>query len=121
MSLFSDLRFVIPAQVGNANDLKKSWIYADNIETSSEIIDYLRTLLPSSLHSTVRSYNAIHSIEYHDKVMAMFRAGEVRVLVCTDAAGMASTTNIMLTYPMNSKFRVVIFRTSKWLSSGKYP
>jgi superfamily II DNA helicase RecQ len=98
MSTFSDLGFVIPDQVSDATDIKKTWIYADNIETGCEIIDYLRQLVPISLRSAIRSYNAIHSIEYRDEVMEMFRIGAVRVLVCTDAAGMVSTLSKVSNY-----------------------
>ncbi|KAI0061981.1 P-loop containing nucleoside triphosphate hydrolase protein [Artomyces pyxidatus] len=88
MGSYTDLNFLIPSNVKEATDLKKIWIYADNIETGGEIIDHLRTLLPPTLHTVIRPYNAVHGVEYRDAAMAGFRDGNIRILVCTDAAGM---------------------------------
>ncbi|TFY56011.1 hypothetical protein EVG20_g9099 [Dentipellis fragilis] len=88
MQSFSDLDFVIPSNVTSAADIPKTWIYADNIATGAEIIDHLRTLLPEHLHGTIRPYNAVHGADYRKQAMAGFRSGDLRILVCTDAAGM---------------------------------
>jgi superfamily II DNA helicase RecQ len=85
---YTDLDFLIPANVGQCEDLKKTWIYADNIEVGAEIIYHLRTLLPEHLNGVVRPYNAVHSVEYRLAAMDQFRSGKIRILVCTDAAGM---------------------------------
>ncbi|KAH9028541.1 P-loop containing nucleoside triphosphate hydrolase protein [Lactarius hengduanensis] len=85
---YTDLNFLIPANVRQGEDLKKTWVYANNIEVGAEIIDHLRTLLPNHLHSIIRPYNAVHSIDYRTVAMDQFRSGNIRVLVCTDAAGM---------------------------------
>lgn len=85
---YSDLDFLIQAKIERGEDLKKSWVYADNIEVGAEIIDHLRTLLPKHLHSIIRPYNAVHSIAYRTVAMDQFRSGKIRILVCTDAAGM---------------------------------
>ncbi|KAH9166102.1 P-loop containing nucleoside triphosphate hydrolase protein [Lactarius sanguifluus] len=86
---YTDLNFLIPASVRQGEDLKKTWVYADNIEVGAEIIDHLRTLLPNHLHGVIRPYNAMHSIDYRTVTMDQFRSGKIRVLVCTDAAGMS--------------------------------
>lgn len=85
---FTDLDFVIPPGVTSADQIPKTWIYCDNINAGLEIIDHLRTLLPSELQGVVRPYNAVMSTEYRGEAMKQFREGGVRVLVCTDAAGM---------------------------------
>ncbi|KAJ7859516.1 hypothetical protein B0H14DRAFT_3446642 [Mycena olivaceomarginata] len=66
-----------------------------NITTGVEIIDHLTSLLPPELQDAVqgydipiRPYNAALSKEYRKKAMEKFREGTVRILVCTDAAGM---------------------------------
>ena len=87
---YSDLDFLIPTAIRHGEDLKKTWIYADNIEVGAEIIDHLRKLLPKHLHDLIRPYNAVHSIDYRAVAMDKFRSGKVRMLVCTDAAGMVS-------------------------------
>ncbi|KAH9008824.1 P-loop containing nucleoside triphosphate hydrolase protein [Lactarius hengduanensis] len=85
---YTDLNFLIPANISQGEDLKKTWLYADNIEVGAEIIDHLRTLLPKHLHAVIRPYNAVHGIDYRTAAMDRFRSGKIRVLVCTDAAGM---------------------------------
>ncbi|KAN0130509.1 P-loop containing nucleoside triphosphate hydrolase protein [Lactarius tabidus] len=85
---YSDLDFLIPTGIRCSQDLKKSWVYADNIEVGAEIIDHLRTLLPKSMHDVIRPYNAVHSIDYRTVAMDHFKSGKIRILVCTDAAGM---------------------------------
>jgi superfamily II DNA helicase RecQ len=85
---YSDLDFLIPANVTHDEDLKKIWIYADNIEVGAEIIDHLRALLPDHLHAVIRPYNAVHSVDYRTVAMEHFKSGKIRIMVCTDAAGM---------------------------------
>ena len=89
MGSYTDLDFAIPTTIQTRSDIPKTWIYADNIHTGAEIVDHLRTLLPHpSLHGSIRPYNAVLDSEYRDEAMRRFRDGEIRVLVCTDAAGM---------------------------------
>ncbi|KAL1674687.1 P-loop containing nucleoside triphosphate hydrolase protein [Schizophyllum commune] len=90
MNTYADLDFVIPSSVEDVSEIKKTFVYADNIQTGIEIEDHLEDLLPESLQSTgiIRPYNAAFSKEYRKEVMRLFREGAVRVLVCTDAAGM---------------------------------
>lgn len=100
---YTDLDFLIPAAVTHREDLKKIWIYADNIEVGTEIIDHLRTLLPEHLHSVIRPYNAIHSIEYRKVAMEHFQTGKIRILVCTDAAGMVRLSLISIATLLNAQ------------------
>lgn len=105
MDSYRDLDFVLPKHAKTATDIPKTWIYVDNILTGGEIIDYLTKLirdrfittqgsttnLVSSLDSRiVRPYNAVMSSEYRKAAMEAFREGEIRVMVCTEAAGMVS-------------------------------
>ncbi|VDC03270.1 unnamed protein product [Peniophora sp. CBMAI 1063] len=86
---YTDLDFVIPPSPTSINDIPKSFIYADSIPTGTAIVNHLRTLLPDiTMHGTIRPYNAVHSTKYRKKVMRRFKKGKVRILVCTDAAGM---------------------------------
>ncbi|KAI0321600.1 P-loop containing nucleoside triphosphate hydrolase protein [Amylostereum chailletii] len=85
---YTDLDFVVPSTVSSRDELQKTWIYADNIDTGAEIIDHLRERLPQDLWDAIRPYNAVHGHEYRRRAMAGFRSGEIRILVCTDAAGM---------------------------------
>ncbi|KAH9840189.1 P-loop containing nucleoside triphosphate hydrolase protein [Rhodofomes roseus] len=95
---FEDLDFVIPPSAVHPEDIPKTWIYVDNINTGTEIIDFLtdrleaRTMhrrpegpLPAGL---IRPFNATLSSEYRTAAMSAFRDGSIRILVCTEAAGM---------------------------------
>jgi superfamily II DNA/RNA helicase len=58
----------------------------------SEIIDHLTGLLPLHLRDKgiIRPYNAAFGKEYRKEAMRAFRDNGIRILVCTDAAGMVS-------------------------------
>lgn len=88
MNTYTDLDFVIPSQLSQAPDIPKTWIYVDNIKTGDEIVNHLRSLVPEHLHGVIRPFNAVLSQEYREEAMRLFKSGVVRVLVCTDAAGM---------------------------------
>ncbi|KAJ7768855.1 P-loop containing nucleoside triphosphate hydrolase protein [Mycena metata] len=94
LNTYADLDFIV-AGIRTKEDIKKTFIYADNIATGVEIIDHLISLLPPELRDVVqgydppfRPYNAALSKEYRRKAMKLFKAGTIRILVCTDAAGM---------------------------------
>lgn len=85
-----DLDFLIPASMSSPTDIKKCFLYSDDIKAGSSIVDYLNKRVdPNYRHlGLVRPYNATMSKSYRKKVMKLFHQGKVRVLVCTDAAGM---------------------------------
>ncbi|TFY77268.1 hypothetical protein EWM64_g6747 [Hericium alpestre] len=85
---FTDLDFIIPSTISSPLDIQKTWIYADNIDTGTDIIDHLRELLPPAYHDLIRPYNAVHDDKYREEAMRLFREGSICILVCTDAAGM---------------------------------
>lgn len=99
LNSYHDLDFVLPAIIQQGSDIKKTWIYVDNITVGTEIIDHLQEVLrerspavaesPAS-HNFFRPFNATMSAEYRKDAMAAFRNGHIRVMVCTDAAGMVS-------------------------------
>lgn len=95
---YRDLRFVIPSGVWVSLDIPKSFIYADDIDSGTGIVDYLNKCLPPELQDDglVQPYNAMFSTEYRREVMERFRQGTVRVLVCTDAAGMVITVVFLI-------------------------
>jgi superfamily II DNA helicase RecQ len=87
---FKDLSFIIPSETLHPLDIPKTFLYADDVQVGYKIVDYLLSLLPTSLRlkGIIRPYNATHSHHYRAAAMSHFKAGSVRVLVCTDAAGM---------------------------------
>ncbi|KAI0076160.1 P-loop containing nucleoside triphosphate hydrolase protein [Panus rudis PR-1116 ss-1] len=94
---YSDLDFVLPQNISSGADIPKTWIYVDNINTGSEIMDHLRTVLlarcpqiveDDEYNNILRPFNAVMSLEYRRAAMQAFRDGKIRIMVCTDAAGM---------------------------------
>jgi superfamily II DNA helicase RecQ len=87
INTYADLDFVV-----DGIKQKKAFVYADNIATGVEIADHLEELLPPEDRGKgfIRPYNAALSKEYWREAMRLFKSGEIRVLVCTDAAGMVS-------------------------------
>ncbi|KAJ6619270.1 P-loop containing nucleoside triphosphate hydrolase protein [Mycena sp. CBHHK59/15] len=85
-----DLDFLLPSTMTRPMDIKKTFLYTDDIKDSGKIIDHLNTCVNSSYrdHGLVQPYNTGMSPKYHADVMSLFKAGIVRILVCTDAAGM---------------------------------
>ena len=92
LNTYADLDFVMAMLVDDPSQIPKTFIYADNIAVGQKIIEHLNSLLPASLQYSgiIRPYNAAYGKAYRKKVMALFTKGNVRILVCTDAAGMVS-------------------------------
>lgn len=88
---YTDLRFVVPENVTDRESIPKTWIYVDNIPVGNEIVSYIEKLLPPELRDAVRPYNALLDPVTRSEAMRLFREGYIRILVCTDAAGMVSS------------------------------
>ncbi|KAJ3475399.1 hypothetical protein NLI96_g11861 [Meripilus lineatus] len=94
LNSFQDLDFIFPSTIQSLSDILKTWIYVDNITEGEKMADYLSALLESrNLHlhdayNAIRPYNARLPPEYRTAAMEAFRKGEIRVLICTEAAGM---------------------------------
>lgn len=119
MNTYADLDFVIDKLLKDPSEIPKSFIYCDNIAMGTEIIDHLTERLPVDLQQLgiIRPYNACFLKEYRHAVMNEFREGRVRILVCTDAAGMVSLER-PLTSSSNTIQRVVTYLTLMLLSNG---
>ena len=92
MNTYSDLDFLIPKGVKDVKEVPKTMVYADQVAVGVDMEDRLYDISPDSFRETgfIRPYNAAYSLEYRTTVMALFKAGVVRILICTDAAGMVS-------------------------------
>jgi superfamily II DNA helicase RecQ len=87
----ADLNFVIPKDVKKVEDIPLTMIYADSVPLGPDIVQHLDRLLPAHLQGlgVVRPFSAAGTQEYRTDAMTEFKSGtSVRVLVCTDAAGM---------------------------------
>ncbi|KAL1699002.1 P-loop containing nucleoside triphosphate hydrolase protein [Schizophyllum commune] len=54
MTSYRDLDFVIPTGASKADDIPKTWIYADNINAGYAIVQHLRSLAPAHLRDGTR-------------------------------------------------------------------
>ncbi|TFK65151.1 P-loop containing nucleoside triphosphate hydrolase protein [Pluteus cervinus] len=88
MNSYTDLEFLIPEGVTTKEQIPKAFVYADSVAVGTEIEDYLSQLHPREFGDIVRPYSAAFSTKYRRDLMADFKSGAVRILVCTDAAGM---------------------------------
>ncbi|KAJ7237511.1 P-loop containing nucleoside triphosphate hydrolase protein [Mycena rebaudengoi] len=87
---YRDLDFLVDEEMETPADVHKAFLYTDDIKDGGKITDHLNARVkPEFQHyGLVRPYNAGMSRQYRAEVMALFKAGIVRILVCTDAAGM---------------------------------
>jgi superfamily II DNA helicase RecQ len=97
MNTYTDLDFLIPNGVKNPSDVKKAFVYADSVSVGVDIEDRLYERSPASFRETgvIRPYSAAYSSMYRKNAMALFKAGIIRILICTDAAGMVTFTTLV--------------------------
>lgn len=114
MGSCTDLAFVLPITISSPADIPKTWIYVNNINIGNDIIDYLAGLLslrlspnasPAANRGVIRPFNASMSHEYRELAMKAFRSGVIRVMVCTDAAGMVRVTSFE-----SLRYTYIVFR-----------
>lgn len=92
LGTYADLDFIIPPTINAVTDIPKTMVYFDDILGGASMVDYLNSRVSEKFKDMglVRPYNAAMSRTYRKNVMRLFYAGVIRVLVCTDAAGMVS-------------------------------
>lgn len=90
MNLYHDLDFIVPETMTCPEDINKAFVYVNDIITGGKIGDHLNSrVVPNFRHlGLIWPYNAAMSKSYCKAVMQLFKTGVVRVLICTDAAGM---------------------------------
>ncbi|KAF6743050.1 P-loop containing nucleoside triphosphate hydrolase protein [Ephemerocybe angulata] len=86
----TDFDFTVPNSATSPKDIPSTMLFSDSVMGSAPIIDHLEELLPENLKSTglIRPFSAGLTNEYREILLRDFKAGVVRILVCTDAAGM---------------------------------
>ncbi|KAG6904558.1 hypothetical protein DXG01_009064 [Tephrocybe rancida] len=90
MNSYRDIDFLVPEGVQRPEDIKKTFLYCDDIKIGDDLTDYLNARVPPEFQSTgiIHLYNTLMSKHYQCDVMQLFKAGIIRVLVCTDTTGM---------------------------------
>lgn len=93
---FRDLDFLVPTSISSPMNILKGFLYSDDIKAGAATVDYLNERVdPKYRHlGLIRPFNATMSKLYRKQVMKLFQEGKVRILVCTDAAGMVRLTSI---------------------------
>jgi len=63
---------------------------SDNITVGSDMMEHLYEIFPNAFCEAgiIRTYSSAFSKKYRQRVMELFKAGHVHILICTDAAGM---------------------------------
>ena len=94
MNAYSELDYLIPLNVESASDIPKTIVFVDNRKIVWDLTSYLLDRIDSTFRSEdefvgiVRDYSTIMSQEHRNNVLEDFADGSVRILVCTEAAGM---------------------------------
>ncbi|KAE9389310.1 P-loop containing nucleoside triphosphate hydrolase protein [Gymnopus androsaceus JB14] len=90
MNTYKDLDFIVPDGVQSTTEIPKTFVYSDSLPSGPEIVEHLEAQLPKHLQGRglVRPFSAVFSKKYRRALMRKFKDGSVRILVCTDAAGM---------------------------------
>lgn len=127
MNTYRDLDFLVPKTAKVPNNVKKSFVYADSVVTGTEIEQRLYENAPKAFREQgiIRPYSAAFSSEHRAQLMSLFKSGVVRILICTDAAGMVRSYTKSITLSVNKLTfvlwsRAAIFRISTLLFSGNY-
>lgn len=92
LNSFQDLRFLFRGHPFHPLDIPKTFIFIDDKAEGHRAVRALNSFLPPNLShlGIIRPFNARHSPQYRSDAMERFKAGDIRILVCTDAAGMVS-------------------------------
>ncbi|KAF8134696.1 hypothetical protein K438DRAFT_1787141 [Mycena galopus ATCC 62051] len=79
-----DTDFIVSADSKTPADIKLTFLYTDNIKDGGQLVDHLnaRVHLTYRERGLIRPYNARMFRQYCTHVMALFRAGIIRVLGC---------------------------------------
>ncbi|KAH7919762.1 hypothetical protein BV22DRAFT_1133597 [Leucogyrophana mollusca] len=96
MNSYTDLNFVIPQGITDIQQIDKGFIYVNNIAVGTKIGNHITKLLPPELRGlgVIRPYNAAQSKDYRKEVMEQFKAGNARILICTNTTGMGCIPDI---------------------------
>ena len=74
MNTFRDLDFLVPENMTTGDDIKKAFVYIDDIKEGGTATDYLNTRVCQELRSKglVRLYNASMSKKFRKTVMCLY-------------------------------------------------
>ena len=91
---FLDLEYLVPKGAQNPLEIPKTVVFVDNRKTVWELTTYLLELIGGiwgdnpDFDDLVADYSTVLSQQHRDAVLEDFNEGHIRILVCTEAAGM---------------------------------
>ena len=97
LTSYQDLNYLIPKanKCQNPTDIPKTIVFVDNRKSVWSLTTHLLQLAEDEFGGVdefsdpvVADYSTILSQEHRDAVLQDFAAGYIRILVCTEAAGM---------------------------------
>ena len=97
INTYSDIDFLIPATTHKLDNVETAFLYINNITINNNIIKHLYKISPATFCGAgiIWTYSSAFSKKYCQEVMELFKAGYVRILICTDAAGMVGSDQNM--------------------------
>ncbi|CEL58891.1 hypothetical protein RSOLAG1IB_12217 [Rhizoctonia solani AG-1 IB] len=89
-SSFRDISMAIPADIQRPEDIPKTIIYIDDVQDVTDAVITLNQWLPQHLRQLglIRPVHSWMPPWYRSDAMRRFTSGEVRIIICTEAAGM---------------------------------
>ena len=98
LTSYQDLNYLIPKKCESPADIPKTVVFVDNRRTVWSLTTYLLQIAEREFGSVgsgaaefshlVADYSTILSQEHRDAVLQDFADGYIRILICTEAAGM---------------------------------
>ncbi|KAK7018291.1 P-loop containing nucleoside triphosphate hydrolase protein, partial [Favolaschia claudopus] len=84
------LNFIVPPHDSEDVDIpiEQSMVFIDDINLGMEALEHVRDLLPPRMRGAVALYHSRRSKRSKRIIMEKFRAGEIKILLTTEAAGM---------------------------------
>lgn len=80
---------LVASGISTHEELVKTIIFTNSIQQTHEIVRFLRQNLSNDCSSYIRNYHALRSTCSKRRVMEAFHTGNIKILVATEAAGMA--------------------------------
>lgn len=116
MKTFADLTdLVIPK---GDEPLRSTMVFFDDRVTLHQVHEQFWKILPAPFREQVATFHALRSEASKKEIMQKFREGEIRVLLCTEAAGMVRISGLKWLGTDDS--RDVIYHTLSWLYNGEF-
>lgn len=96
MKTFGDITALVIPKSGEP--LRSTMIFFDDRATPHQVHEQICKLLEPTLHHQVAVFHSLRSEPAKKEVMRKFRNGDIRILLCTEAAGMVRVIALCFSY-----------------------